>query len=72
MRYLLAVICPPAAVFVSGRRDQLLPSVLLTFAFWLPGVLHALLVVQNGVADQQQNSVADQMQQHRLNSILRR
>jgi uncharacterized membrane protein YqaE (UPF0057 family) len=45
MRYLLALVFPPLAVAISGRPKDLATSVLLTLLLWLPGVLHALMVV---------------------------
>jgi len=42
--YLVAILAPPAAVWLCGRTHQLRKSLLLTLAFYLPGVLHALSV----------------------------
>jgi uncharacterized membrane protein YqaE (UPF0057 family) len=42
MRYLLAVLLPPAAVLLCRRPAQLPVSVLLTACLWLPGVVHAV------------------------------
>jgi uncharacterized membrane protein YqaE (UPF0057 family) len=51
MRYLLAIICPPAAVLLCGKPIQAILSLLLTMMFWFPGVIHALLVVSSHKAD---------------------
>ena len=45
VRYLLALVFPPLAVAISGRPKDLATNVLLTMCLWLPGVLHALMVV---------------------------
>ena len=72
MRYLFAVICPPLAVLSCGRLNKMLLSVLLTLCFWVPGAIHALLVVRNHHAEQREGSVGREMRQHRLNSVVRR
>lgn len=52
MLYLIAILFPPLAVLACGKPFQSLLNVPLTFAFWLPGMAHALLVVHNYYADQ--------------------
>lgn len=52
MLYLIAILCPPLAVLFCGKPFQSLLSVLLTLAFYLPGLLHALLVVSEHKANQ--------------------
>lgn len=47
MRYVLAVLLPPVAVFMYGTPGQALLNVLLTLIAWVPGVIHALIVVSN-------------------------
>jgi len=51
VRYLLAIILPPLAVFLCGKPVQTILSVILTLCFWIPGVIHALLVVHSHLAD---------------------
>jgi uncharacterized membrane protein YqaE (UPF0057 family) len=41
----LAVLCPPAAVLAVGTRGEASKSLLLTGLLYLPGVMHALRVV---------------------------
>ena len=52
MLYLLAILVPPLAVFLTGRPFQALLNVLLTLALWFPGALHAILVVHEHKANQ--------------------
>lgn len=52
MRYLLAILLPPVAVLICGKPFQFLINLILTFFFWLPGVIHAILVVNSYLADQ--------------------
>ena len=72
LRYLLAVICPPAAVLGCRRFDQFVLNVALTLCLWIPGVVHASFIVQHHIADAGPSRVAQQMRHHRLNSIMRR
>lgn len=51
MRYLLAIILPPVAVLLCGKPLQFLLNILLTLFFWIPGVIHAILVVNSHLAD---------------------
>ncbi len=54
MLYILAFI-PPVAVLLCGKPIQALLSVLLTLCFYIPGVIHAFLVVSNHYADKRTN-----------------
>jgi uncharacterized membrane protein YqaE (UPF0057 family) len=46
MRSLLAIVCPPLAVLTTGSRSQVLANAGLTLLFYVPGVIHALGVVE--------------------------
>jgi uncharacterized membrane protein YqaE (UPF0057 family) len=61
--YLLAILFPPLAVLLCGRPFQALLNVLLTLLFWVPGVLHALLVVGGYNADKRHREMMRAMQQ---------
>lgn len=52
MLYLLAFLLPPLAVLCSGRPVQALVNILLTGCLWIPGAIHALLVVNRLKVDQ--------------------
>lgn len=52
MLYLLAIFLPPVAVLACGKVFQALLSIPLTLCFWVPGMLHALLVVSQHHADE--------------------
>lgn len=45
LRFFFCVICPPIAVLMTGRFTSFLLSLVLTLCFWIPGVIHACLVV---------------------------
>lgn len=51
MLYLLAILLPPVAVLVAGKPFQAILNIGLTLLFFIPGMLHALLVVHNHYAD---------------------
>ena len=50
--YFWAMVAPPLAVLLTGRKTAALLNAPLTLAGWLPGVLHAVLVVNEYKADQ--------------------
>jgi uncharacterized membrane protein YqaE (UPF0057 family) len=52
MRYLLAIVLPPVAVLACGKPVQFLFNILLTLFFWVPGMLHAILVVHDAREDE--------------------
>lgn len=52
MLYFLAILLPPLAVFLAGGRPfQALLNVVLTLLGWIPGVVHAVMVVNEHKAD---------------------
>ena len=52
MLYFLAIVAPPFAVLATGRPVLALLNVPLTIAGWLPGFVHAVLVIHEYKADQ--------------------
>ena len=63
MRSLLALVCPPAAVLATGSRLDLATNAALTLLFFLPGVVHALGVVDRYTTAKQYDSVMRAMEQ---------
>ena len=59
MRYLLAIILPPIAVLICGKPIQALLNLVLTILFWIPGMIHALFVVNGYYADQRTDKVIE-------------
>ena len=57
MRYLIAILLPPLAVFLCGKPMQALLNLVLTLLFWIPGMIHALFVVHNHLADQRADKI---------------
>lgn len=51
MLYLVAILLPPVAVLMAGKPGQALLNIVLTLLFYFPGLIHALLVVNNHYAD---------------------
>ena len=47
MMYLLAILLPPVAVLFCGKPFQAIINFILTLIFWVPGVIHAILVVHD-------------------------
>lgn len=61
MLYLLAILLPPLAVLLCGKPFQSLLSIGLTLMFWIPGVIHAMLVVSSHHADQRSERMVREM-----------
>jgi uncharacterized membrane protein YqaE (UPF0057 family) len=51
LRYILAIILPPLAVLLCGKPIQALLNIFLTLLGWVPGMIHAILVVNSHKAD---------------------
>jgi uncharacterized membrane protein YqaE (UPF0057 family) len=45
MRYLFAILLPPIAVLSCGKPVQCLLNLVLCLLLWVPGMIHAILVV---------------------------
>jgi uncharacterized membrane protein YqaE (UPF0057 family) len=46
------VVFPPLAVLMTGRIASFFLSIILTLLGWIPGVIHACLVVNDYHAEQ--------------------
>ena len=56
---LLAIILPPLAVLLCGKPIQAVISILLTMCLWIPGVIHAILVVNAKNADKRNDRLIE-------------
>ena len=63
MLYLVAFLLPPLAVLLAGHPFQALLSIPLTILGWVPGVIHALLVVHKHYADRRTHDLIRAMHQ---------
>ncbi|MDH5528082.1 MAG: YqaE/Pmp3 family membrane protein [Nitrospirota bacterium] len=59
MLYLVAILLPPLAVLLVGKPFQAILNLLLTLLFWLPGVVHAILLVNSYHADQRTERIVE-------------
>ena len=60
MRLLLCFVFPPLAVLLCGKPFLLL-CVLFTLALWVPGIIFALLVVNNHHADKRTDRIVKEL-----------
>jgi len=65
MMYLLAIVLPPVAVLMAGKPVQALLNIVLTVLGWLPGVIHAILVVNSREADKRNRQLIEAMERNR-------
>src|SRR5205809_6626474 len=52
LRYFFCVVLPPLAVLMTGRIASFFLTIILTLLGWIPGVIHACLVVNDYHAQQ--------------------
>ena len=62
MLYLLAIFLPPVAVLLCGKPITALLNLLLTLLLWIPGVIHAMLVVNAHYADKRNDKLIKAME----------
>ena len=55
--YLLAIILPPVAVLCCGKPVQAILNCLLTLCFYVPGMIHAIVVVSSYKADRRTKQI---------------
>jgi len=55
LRYFFCVIFPPLAVLMTGRIGSFLLSILLTLLGGIPGIIHAIIIV-NDYHDEQRTA----------------
>lgn len=67
MMYLLALVLPPLAVLLVGKPFQAILNLILTLFFWLPGAIHAILVVHEKKANKRMKKQAKLMAKYRNN-----
>jgi len=72
MRYLLAILCPPLAVLTCQQPAQALVNFFLTLCFWIPGMIHALIVVKQDREIQRTSRLIEEMQNHRISWALKK
>jgi uncharacterized membrane protein YqaE (UPF0057 family) len=56
--YFLAVICPPLAVLLVGKPVQAVLNLILSLFFYVPGLIHAIMVVSEHKADKRSEKYA--------------
>ncbi|NOU92238.1 YqaE/Pmp3 family membrane protein [Paenibacillus sp. LMG 31456] len=59
--YLLAILLPPVAVLFCGKPFQALLNFILTCFFWIPGVIHAIMVVNEAKSNKRMEKLARTM-----------
>ncbi|HET6575875.1 MAG TPA: YqaE/Pmp3 family membrane protein [Fimbriiglobus sp.] len=64
MLSLLAVLCPPLAVLVVSRPSQAALNVGLTALLYLPGLIHALAVVDRYQVDRRNEALLKAVSHH--------
>jgi uncharacterized membrane protein YqaE (UPF0057 family) len=60
--YLLAIVLPPVAVLFCGKPFQAFLNFFLTLFFYVPGLIHALLVVNNSKAERRHEELVRELQ----------
>jgi uncharacterized membrane protein YqaE (UPF0057 family) len=69
MLYLLAFFIPPLAVLLAGKPFKAILNLVLTLFFWLPGFIHALIVINQDNKDKrmEEQSKLNSLENNRIN-----
>ena len=65
MLYLVAILVPPLAVLLCGKPFQALLNIVLTLLIYFPGMIHAILVVNNYYADQRTKKIVKALEREK-------
>ncbi|EJW19159.1 YqaE/Pmp3 family membrane protein [Paenibacillus alvei] len=57
--YLLAILLPPVAVLFCGKPIQALVNFVLCLCLFVPGVIHAIMVVNESKANKRMRQQAE-------------
>ena len=60
----LAILLPPLAVLFCGKPFQAPLNLVLTILGWIPGAIHACLVVSRHQTDQRDQRLLDAMRRY--------
>ena len=58
LRYFFCFVLPPLAVLMTGRLGSFMLSILLTLLGVLPGIVHAIIVVNDYHSEQRAERLA--------------
>lgn len=64
MRYLLCLL-PPLAILSCGKPGQMLLNIILCIFGWIPGIIHAVLVVNQYQAEKRNDKLIRAIEQNR-------
>ncbi|MFJ7933711.1 YqaE/Pmp3 family membrane protein [Sporosarcina sp. NPDC096371] len=65
MRYLLCLL-PPLAILSCKKPGQFIINCILSLCFYIPGIIHAVLVVNQYNADKRNDKLIKAIQQQRI------
>ena len=65
MLYLLAIFFPPLAVLLLGRPFSALLNLVLTCFFWVPGIIHAVVLIGEKNADRRNRELVRALRDRR-------
>ncbi len=57
MKYILAIFLPPVAVLMCGKPGAALLNLLLCVLLWIPGVIHAFIVISQTENDKRTEKI---------------
>ncbi|WP_322906683.1 YqaE/Pmp3 family membrane protein [Paenibacillus campi] len=65
MLYILAIFLPPVAVLLCGKPGKAILNLILTLIVWLPGVIHAFIVISQTENDKRNRKMLEEAGRYR-------
>jgi len=59
MIYILAIFLPPVAVLLKGKPIQAFINLLLCLLLYVPGIIHAILIINEANADKRTKKILE-------------
>lgn len=67
MMFILCIILPPIAAAISGGFSSFFINLILTCFGWLPGIVHAIMVTNKPIVEEQNEELISTLEKNNIN-----
>jgi len=64
--FILCIILPPVAAAISGGFSSFLINLILTCFGWLPGIVHAIMVTNKSIVEEQNEELISTLEKNNI------
>ena len=69
MMFILCIILPPIAAAISGGFSSFFINLILTCFGWLPGIVHAIMVTNKSIVEEQNEELISTLEKNNINVL---